>query len=489
MEQNHPYGFIREGKIFRNAFLDFPEREIGEVRESEASTIKYFEDRFTMAENKVSVLEQSVEESENKGSYLMKLIHMREHLANFDALGDYVSLFTRLDAMEEGLRDIIAKNRVKNLEIKRALIADAEPYEYSTDWKEATDQLIEIKNKWIKTGAVDTEYQEEVEQRFQEILDNFYQKKKAFFNDRKQLVRDRVYRYRGLIFAARRLQRSEDRYDAMEKAKALQAEWKEIGKIPSIRYNELFREFRQTVGQIFKPSQPHRPYGSGSSEGYSSGGYPSGGYPSGGYPPRENQSRGFTPREGRFGPSRSEGGYSQGSGYSSRNSGSDFNHRPDRPESNLSPEEALSKKQDLIAQARRLENKENPVEDIKRLRLAWKDSGMVARDQSYTLNEEFNQACEMASEKSFLNRLAYSKNPDYDTISERERVLKKINLLQNLIARDEKDVELAQENSQTSYGYNQMDARQAENKLRIQKRKIIVKKKLMHELQEHLNGL
>lgn len=466
MEQNHPYGFIREGKIFRNAFLDFPEREIGEVRESDASTIKYFEDRFTMAENKVATLEQSVEESENKGSYLMKLIHMRDHLANFDALGDYVRLFARLDALEENLRDIIAKNRVKNLEIKRALIAEAEPYEDSTDWKEATEQLTEIKNKWIKTGAVDTEYQEEVEHRFQEILDNFYQKKKSFFNDRKQLVRDRVYRYRGLIFAARRLQRSEDRYDAMEKAKALQAEWKEIGKIPSIRYNELFREFRQTVGQIFKPSQPRRQFGSHSSGGYS-------------------------PREGRHGPSRPGGGYSsQNTGYPSRNTGTDFNRRPNRPETNMSPEEALTKKKDLIAQARQLENKENPVEDIKRLRLAWKDSGMVSRDQAYALNEEFNQACEMANEKSFLNRLVQSKNFDYDTLNEREKVFKKINLLQNLIVRDEKDMELFQENSQRfSSGYSQMDARQAENKLRIQKRKIIVKKKLLNELSEQLKTL
>ncbi len=181
-----PYGFIRDDKIYRAPFLDHPEREIGEVRESEASTIQYFQNRFTMAENKVSTLEQSVEESENKGSYLMKLIHLRDNLARFDALGDYAALFVRLDAVEEMLREIIAKNRIKNLEIKRALIAEAEVHENSSDWKEGADSLQAIKENWIKTGAVDDEYQEEVEDRFNQLLDTFYQRRKDFFQSKKR---------------------------------------------------------------------------------------------------------------------------------------------------------------------------------------------------------------------------------------------------------------------------------------------------------------
>ncbi len=54
-----------------------------------------------MAVNKVASLEKAVEESENKGSYLMKLIHLRENLAKFDALGNYPALFDRLDAVEK----------------------------------------------------------------------------------------------------------------------------------------------------------------------------------------------------------------------------------------------------------------------------------------------------------------------------------------------------------------------------------------------------
>lgn len=435
MEKNHPFGFIREGKIYRNAFLTFPEREIGEVRESEASTIKYFEDRFTMAESKVAALEKAVEESENKGSYLMKLIHMRDHLANFDALGDYVSLFQRLDVLEETLRDIIAKNRVKNLEIKKALIAEAEPYEHSTDWNEASEKLTEIKNKWIKTGAVEEDYQEETENRFQQILDTFYQRRKAFFNDRKQLVKDRIYKYRGLIFAAKRLQRSEDRFQAMEKAKKLQAEWREIGKIPSFRYNQLFKEFRHTIGQIFKPThRSHRPT-------QQTGSYSSGGFRRGQYQPSESFA------------------------------------------------DAVARKKELIEQARKLENEENPVEAIKQLRLAWKNSGMAPREQAYELNDAFNKACDMANEKSFLNRLVKSKYSDFNSLSEREKISHKINLLQNLIIRDEKELELYKENVEKISADSRNLERHVDIKLRTQQRKVLVKKKLLRDLHDQLQTL
>lgn len=426
MEQNNPHGFIREGKIYRNAFLDFPAREIGEVRESEASTIKYFEDRFTMAENKVNTLEKAIHESENKGSYLMKLIHMRDYLINFDALGDYESLFKKLDVLEEMLRDIIARNRVKNLEIKRALIAEAEQYKNSTDWKEASDNLAEIKSKWIKTGAVEEEHQDEIENRFQEILDSFYQRRKAFFDERKQLVKDRIYRYRGLIFAARRYQRYEDRYEAMEKAKKLQREWKEIGKIPGFKYNQLFKEFRQTVGQIFKPTQ-RTPY----------------------------QSGGF------------------------------------RQRSRQGTEDALAKKKELIARARELENEENinVIDAVKQLRLAWKNSGMVPREQAYELHDIFNEACNMATEKNFLNRLVKSKFPDYASLPEREKVSRKINLLNNLIVRDEKELELYKENVEKFSTDSSGMEKHVDSKLRIQQSKIAVKKKFLAELKQQLNSL
>ncbi|MFP4092861.1 MAG: DUF349 domain-containing protein [Cyclobacteriaceae bacterium] len=443
MEPKNPYGFIKEGKIYRNAFLDYPVREIGEVRESEESTIKYFEDRFQMAENKVKALENAVAESDNKGSYLMKLIHMRTQLANFDALGDYVSLYERLDKIEEDLRDIISKNRVKNLEIKQALLAEAAQYEQSTDWNAATDELQEIKNKWIRTGAVGKEHDEEIEGRFSEILDNFFQRRKQFFEDRKNMINERIDQYRSIIFKLRKLMHEDDKQLAREKVKGLQNEWKEIGKIPPKLYHRFFKDYKYLTAKFFRPAQ--RP---GSS--YSS-----------------SSNRRFNNRQ-------------------------NFNSRTSAPPpSGAELEQVMEKKRELLSQAQALALREGEdvVEDVKRLKFLWKRTGMVPREVGGSVTYEFNRACDLASEKSFLNRLVRSKNPDYDTEDENRKISIKINLLNNLIVRDERELDLYKENAEKFSSNRYQAGQQVATKLKAQQRKVAVKKALLEELMRDLNSI
>lgn len=451
MEPTNPYGFIKGGKIYRNAFLEYPEREIGEVRESEESTIKYFEDRFAMAEKKVENLEQAVEASDNKGSYLMKLVHMREQLANFDALGDYPVLYEKLDAIEVMLREIIAKNRVKNLEIKRALIAEAEAFEDSTDWKEATEQLKEIKNKWIRTGAVDKEYEEEIESRFTEILDNFFQRRNQFFEDRKRMIGDRLQQYREIIYELRGLLRSENPREHIPRVKELQAKWKEVGKVPPRSYGKFFKDYKYLTSKFFRPQ---RPYDQRQRS----------------YRPRTNQMQ--DGRRSSFPPRRRP----------------DSQHTP----SNYNMDEMLERKKELLNQATELAQKEGEdvIEDVKRLRFLWKRTGKLPRHIGGNITADFIRACDMASEKSFLNRLARSKNPDFDQADEEQQLNLKINLLNNLITRDQKELDVYKENAEkfsSNNNYNNMD-REVSMKLRSQQRKVAVKKALMQQLLDDLEG-
>ena len=461
MEPTNPYGFIKDGKIYRNAFLEYPEREIGEVRESEESTIKYFEDRFAMAENKVANLEKAVEESDNKGSYLMKLVHMRDQLANFDALGDYVVLYDKLDTVEEMLRDIIAKNRVKNLEIKQALIEEAEEYENSTDWKEAADQLKEIKNKWIRTGAVNEEQEEEIEGRFTQILDNFFQRRNQFFEDRKRMIGDRLQQYRDIIYELRGLLRSENPRDHIPRVKELQAKWREVGKVPPRAYGKFFKDYKYLTGRFFRPQrssydQRQRPYRPRTNNGGQGGdGY-------------RRSSSSFPPRRRPDGPT--------GGGYNN---------------SSYNTDEMLERKKELLSQAQELAAKEEQdvIEDVKRLRFLWKRTGKLPRHIGGEITSNFIRACDMASEKSFLNRLARSKNPDFDQADAEQKINLKINLLNNLIARDEKELDVYKENAEkfSSNAYNSMD-REVSMKLRAQQRKVAVKKALMQKLMDDLEG-
>ena len=67
------YGYCKDGKVFLKGYLDYADRQIGVVRNTEEEALQYFVNRFSIAGNKVELLFSQVEEAQNKGSYLTKL--------------------------------------------------------------------------------------------------------------------------------------------------------------------------------------------------------------------------------------------------------------------------------------------------------------------------------------------------------------------------------------------------------------------------------
>jgi hypothetical protein len=245
------YGFIREGKVYLRGYMNFPDRQIGEVKHSEEASVAYFRDRFSAAKQKVEELERLITEAQNKGSYLMKLLHLRQYLAEFDGLGDYIALFDKLDVLEEELRETISVNRVRNLEIKQALIQEAEALAGSTDWKETSEKFKELKSKWIKTGSVIKEQEEEIEEKFQNIVNGFFQRRKAFYDERTRQMNERLARYARLVQRAVQIQDSPDLDVTIKDFKRLQDEWKKVGKVPPKELGDLWKEFKRANDHFF----------------------------------------------------------------------------------------------------------------------------------------------------------------------------------------------------------------------------------------------
>ena len=144
--KEHLYAEIRDNKIFRKAFLEFPSKEIGEIRDSVELSIKYFEDRFSIPFNKVEQLEEKIEKIENKASFLMKVIHMQTFLINFDGLGDFEELYLRLKKQEDILNEIVSNNRIKNLNVKKGYLEELEKLVNHFNLNEAFTGIKEIKS-------------------------------------------------------------------------------------------------------------------------------------------------------------------------------------------------------------------------------------------------------------------------------------------------------------------------------------------------------
>src|SRR5690554_52546 len=247
----HPYGYIKEGKVYLKGFLNQEDRVIGEVKEDEASTIAYFEDRFNVVTEKVAQLKKDIEENQNKGSFLMKLIHLKDSLMHYDALGDFVPLIEELNQLEKYLEDIIQSNRKRNLEIKKELIVEAEALINSTDWKKTSEDFKNLKLKWIKTGPVDKELEEEIDGPFNRAIDTFFENRKNYFDALALQAEENIKVYEGLLLQARQAHELSDVKLAFEISKKIQKQWKESGRVPADKRQPLWDEFSKLNNRIF----------------------------------------------------------------------------------------------------------------------------------------------------------------------------------------------------------------------------------------------
>ncbi|WP_425635843.1 DUF349 domain-containing protein [Algoriphagus yeomjeoni] len=247
----HPYGYIKNDKVYLKGFLGQEDRIIGEVKEDEASTLKYFEDRFEQLKEKVEKLKNDIQENQNKGSFLMKLIHLRESLMQSDALGDFEPLIKDLSQQEEYLNEIIQVNRTKNLEVKKGLILEAEEKKDDTDWKETTEFYKELKLRWIKTGPVDKEHQEEIEGTFNDIVQHFFENRRHFFEGLALQAEENIKVYEALVVQAREAHDFPDAKIAFDISKKIQRQWKEAGKVPAEKRQPLWDEFSKLNNRIF----------------------------------------------------------------------------------------------------------------------------------------------------------------------------------------------------------------------------------------------
>lgn len=246
------YGYCKDGKVYLRGYLDYSDREIGVVRNTEEEALQYFVNRFSIAENKVNTLFEQVEEAQNKGSYLTKLLQLRKSLVEFDGLGNFIPLLHKLDELELNLRELILTNQIKNLEIKRALIEEAKEAAKIEDWQAATEALMEIKTKWLKTGPVDKSIQDTVEGEFTDINDDFFMRRREYFAEKNRIIDEKIAFLQALVEEAFQLRRSDDVDTAFARIKELQREWKTVGQVPPKKQSQLWKQFKKANDWFFE---------------------------------------------------------------------------------------------------------------------------------------------------------------------------------------------------------------------------------------------
>ena len=257
---SNQYHTIKDGKIYLLPTLGQPEREIGEVKNSEEDTINYFYNRFELLKTKIYELNKNIEQASNKGSFLMKLLHMKESIKTYNGIGDFEALLAELNKSEAVLHAGIEQNRTKNLSIKTGLIEQVKALIDSDNWTEDIEKIKELQIFWNKTGKASEEEELELQKTFKEQVTIFFNKPIDKLSDlQKELVNVRTQQYEFIVLEAKKLLLGNIK-DNVEAFKALQTKWRELSEIPANIYEPLITQFKELGNTFFtklkaKPKQ------------------------------------------------------------------------------------------------------------------------------------------------------------------------------------------------------------------------------------------
>jgi hypothetical protein len=422
---DHPYAHIEDGNLYRSAYLSFPALLLEPIEEGTEPNIPYFEKSYAALAKKVSDLEAHIDASDNKGSFLAKLKHIKSTLHEHRGIGDYAGLYQSLSQREEALEALIAENRQKNLEIKRALVEDARALQDSVDWRNTAEKLKTLRQNWIKTGSVPDEFTEELEEAFKQALDHFFERRNAFLDEKNAMIRAAEEKYRALISEAELL-KTMSLSDAKNKVKELIYAWKALPKVPGPVQKNLWRDFSRHTLPYKKKTVP------------TTG--------------EERSQRTFPPRK--FARSKAT----------------------DIPE-------VLREKERLFSQLEKLEDdwsgdKENTFKNLMEL---FKQAGASMGEKGKQVHYQFNYLAAQIRERLFLENLVRNRHEDFDQASEEKQQQLLVEALKELIHRDEQEYEeflqnLGKFNIQTDDADKMMQRKKQSLENRIAAKKALLQK-------------
>jgi hypothetical protein len=144
----------------------------------------------------------------------------------------------------------------KNLDAKIALCEEVELLNKTElksfkDFDEKAEKVVELQKIWRTIGFAPKKQNNKVYQRFREACDAFFEKKRAFYSDNKEIQLNNLQKKLDLCLQAEALQESTDWKVTSDALIKLQKEWKEVGPVPRKQSEKCWKRFRKACDTFF----------------------------------------------------------------------------------------------------------------------------------------------------------------------------------------------------------------------------------------------
>lgn len=150
----------------------------------------------------------------------------------------------------------------KNLDAKIALCEKVEEINQLElknfrDFDEKADSVVELQKMWRTLGFAPKKQNNKVYQRFREGCDAFFEKKRGFYADNKEVQLTNLQLKSELCIQAESLQDSTEWKSTSDALIKLQKEWKDVGPVPRKQSERIWKRFRKACDHFFNRKAEH----------------------------------------------------------------------------------------------------------------------------------------------------------------------------------------------------------------------------------------
>ncbi|GHV08522.1 hypothetical protein FACS1894160_2960 [Bacteroidia bacterium] len=138
-----------------------------------------------------------------------------------------------------------------NLEKKKALCEKAEALKESEDWKETSNQLIDLQKEWKTVGLVSRKFSDALWKRFIGACDYFFERKNKYFSSQKSEETANLKAKKDIIEKVKAIDTNLPASEAVAIIRELIAEWNKIGFVPFREKDKTYKEYRAEIDKHF----------------------------------------------------------------------------------------------------------------------------------------------------------------------------------------------------------------------------------------------
>lgn len=186
-----------------------------------------------------------------------KLIGYAPKKANSELFDRFRKACNHFFELKSNYFKVIKDEMSANLEKKKALCEKAEALKDSTDWKKASDTLVELQKEWKTIGPVTKKNSDLIWKRFIAACDFFFEQKNKHFSANKESEQDNLTKKRELIAKIEAIDDTIVGHEAIKQVRAIMDEFNALGHVPFKEKDKVYTAFHEAVDKQFARLNVH----------------------------------------------------------------------------------------------------------------------------------------------------------------------------------------------------------------------------------------